>query len=378
MQCDNRLSGTSSTMPNSTFGDRDIVGILAARAKLKDLKGLYGVIEQAGGCERVLQSPEKVKPYSELYFLLQSKNSVKAIQSDLKRWSRQGVKFFAFDSPHYPPLLREIYDPPALLFCRGTVPLVWADYPCLAIVGSRNADRYGLKIGSLMGSAVVSSGGCVVSGLALGIDGSAHRGALEVDSPCPTIAILGSGVDQITPSTHQRLGINILDRGGAIISQFEPGTPPYPPNFLDRNRVIAGISLGVLVVQARARSGALVTARHALNEGREVMAVPGPIDTPRCEGSNALIREGAHLIGKAEDLIEVLPALKRSLSAKLENDTVANPVYANMLQLLRDDGPLHYDELRRRTGEENFQTTLLELELQGEVERLPGNMVAIR
>ncbi len=208
--------------------------------------------------------------------------------------------------PGYPPLLREISDAPPVLFVEGD-PLVLSN-PQLAIVGSRNASRAGLELAYEFGRALVQSGLAITSGLALGIDAAAHRGALS--GPGPTVAVAGTGLDCVYPLRHRDLARDIA-ASGALISEFPLGTPPIARNFPRRNRIISGLSLGTLVIEAAHRSGSLITARHAMEQGRAVLAVPGSIKSPLSRGCHALIRDGAKLVETLEDILEELVPMHR-------------------------------------------------------------------
>jgi DNA processing protein len=205
-------------------------------------------------------------------------------------------------SPLFPALLAGIADPPAQLWLRGD-PDVLAT-PCVAVVGSRAASSYGLQVAERLAADLAHAGVTVVSGLARGVDSAAHRGALTRGR---TIAILGSGVDVIYPPEHAALADRIVGQGGALLSEFPPGSPPCRGHFPRRNRLISGIALAVVVVEASTRSGSLQTARFALDQGREVLAVPGSILGERFRGSHALLRDGAKLVESASDILEELP-----------------------------------------------------------------------
>ena len=202
-------------------------------------------------------------------------------------------------SDGYPPRLWEIADPPIALWARGdTRPL---SMPAVAVVGSRRATPSSLAVASALGRELALQGLAVVSGLARGVDGAAHAGALEVGGP--TIAVLGSGVDVIYPPEHERLAAEVSD-AGAVISEFPPGTPPAAYRFPLRNRLISGLSLAVVVIEAHERSGSLITARQALEQGRDVLAVPGSVGSGRHRGSHALIKDGARLVETVDDVLE--------------------------------------------------------------------------
>lgn len=224
----------------------------------------------------------------------------------------------------YPTLLREISDPPPLLFVRGT--LTDADCGCVAVVGSRQATLYGQRQAERLARQLVDAGLTVVSGLARGIDGAAHRGALDAGGR--TLAVLGSGLLKIYPAEHTRLAERIL-ANGALLSESPPHQPPRSTAFPRRNRIITGISAGVVVVEATARSGALVSARHAGEQGREVFAVPGRVDNPAARGCHRLLRDGAKLVESVEDILEELAPLLEVAASRLvteaEDEARATP-----------------------------------------------------
>jgi DNA processing protein len=218
----------------------------------------------------------------------------------LTRATREGIRPVPWASTEYPPLLARIADPPPLLWCRGTAALL--GLPTVAIVGSRAASPYGLEVAHQLAAELAATGVIVVSGLARGVDSAAHRGALTRGS---TAAFLGSGADVIYPAEHATLAEEI-GRRGALLTELPPGTPPRQYHFPRRNRLISGCSLAVVVVEASIRSGSLQTARLALEQGREVMAVPGTILGERNRGSHGLLRDGATLVEQASDILDEL------------------------------------------------------------------------
>ena len=279
----------------------------------------------------------------------------------------------AWSDQDYPTLLKQISSPPVILFSRGDVSA--ASRPAVAIVGSRRGSRSGLFVAEKLGRGLASAGFVVVSGMARGIDSAAHRGALSAGGA--TVAVLGSGVDVCYPRENKRLMAEIEERG-AVLSEFPLGTPPLKQNFPLRNRVISGLSSGVVVVEASEESGALVTALHALEQNREVFAVPGDITLSSTAGSNRLLKEGAKLVTCAQDVIEELAP---SIGAQLEPVRVA----PTPLQPLSEDEeevleclshvPVHVDELCQQLGREApaLLPVLLSLELRGLVRQEPGN-----
>jgi DNA processing protein len=267
----------------------------------------------------------------------------------------------------YPLQLLQTADPPLLLYVQGDAKFLARR--SLAIVGSRNASTQGADNARAMAAHLSRQGWAIVSGLALGIDAAAHEGGLE--GPGSTIAVVGTGLDRVYPSRHRALAHRIAETG-VLISEFAPGTPPLPENFPTRNRIIAGLSRGTLVVEAALKSGSLITARLAADNGREVFAVPGSIHSPLSRGCHALIRQGAKLVESAEDILEELqePAVP-SAGAAAEADTEGDP----LLEALGHD-PVTLDALCARTGfsAQQLSARLLELELQDRVARLPGGL----
>lgn len=277
----------------------------------------------------------------------------------------------------YPECLRQISDPPLCLYCLGDESLLTR--PCVAVVGSRQASNYGLGMAGTIARDLGRAGICVVSGMAQGIDAAAHSGALE--GPGSTIAVLGTGIDLVYPASNVRLREAIAERG-LLVSEFSPGTRPEGPNFPHRNRIVSGLSLGVLVVEGALGSGSLVTAGLALRQNREVFALPGPANLKTYQGCHRLIREGACLVQSAEDILyELGPRLAAEafVPAKLPTppetapSTPEDPEHAELHGYL-SAGPLHIDELVRLSGwsAEKVSAALLFMELQGLVKQLPG------
>ena len=281
--------------------------------------------------------------------------------------------------PRYAPELLQTADPPVLLYLKGR-PEVLRHPQRLAIVGSRNPTPQGETNARQFARALGEAGVCVVSGLALGVDAAAHTGAL--DAGAPTIAVVGTGLDRVYPSRHLALAHRIAAQG-AIVSEYPLGTPPLAAHFPQRNRIIAGLSQGTLVVEAAVQSGSLITARLAAEQGREVFAIPGSIHAPQSRGCHALIRQGAKLVESAHDILEDLRVTDPASSAD-GFDTAAAGREADalpddpdgLLQALGHD-PVGLDALQARTGLDtaHLQARLLELELQGAVGRLPGGLL---
>jgi DNA processing protein len=261
--------------------------------------------------------------------------------------------------PRYPALLAGIYDPPRRLYLRGARPELLQG-PCVAVVGARSCSPYGAQIARRLGRELASAGVVVVSGLARGIDGEAHRGALEAGGV--TVAVLGCGIDRDYPRAHAELARRIAATG-LLVSEYPPGTEPAPWRFPARNRIVAGLSLATVVVEARERSGGLITADFAVEEGREVFAVPGEITSRLSAGTNALLRSGAAPLLGVEDVLSEL-GLERPPPATWSAAGAAGTV----LQLLRE-ASADADELAARSGlpAGEVAAALAELELEGHV-----------
>ena len=274
----------------------------------------------------------------------------------------------------YPALLLETADPPLLLYAQGRLELLGA--PALAIVGSRNPSAQGTDNARAFATHLSNAGLTIVSGMALGIDAAAHGGGLA--GPGSTIAVVGTGLDRIYPARHRALAHRIA-RLGLLLSEFELGTPPLPENFPQRNRLIAGLSRGTLVVEAGLPSGSLITARQALEAGREVFAIPGSIHSPQSRGCHALIKQGAKLVDAADDILGELNWAASAPTASARGDAVAsapgNDRDGALLAALGHD-PVTLDALLARTGASAaaLNARLLELELDGRVARLPGGL----
>jgi DNA processing protein len=276
--------------------------------------------------------------------------------------------------PAYPPLLLQTADPPLLLYLQGRPELLTA--PSVAVVGSRNPTAQGTDNARDFAKALSQSGLVVVSGLALGIDGAAHEGALEAGpGGAGTIAVVGTGLDIAYPSRHRGLAQRIAERG-ALVSEYAPGTPPLAPNFPQRNRIIAGLSLGTLVVEAALRSGSLITARMAVEAGREVFSIPGSIHSPQSKGCHALIQQGAKLVQTAEDIVEELRGPRQATLPATDDDGNDERAPADPLLEALGHDPVTMDALQARTGwpTAELSARLLDLELDGRVARLPGGL----
>jgi len=308
------------------------------------------------------------------------------IDRDLRWLVGADHHLLTLQSEDYPPLLSAIAAAPAALFVHGDPNCLWQ--PQIAIVGSRNASAGGLANARAFASALVQAGLTITSGLAEGIDGAAHRAALDCGGS--SVAVLGTGVDRIYPRCHARLAERLI-ANGALVSEFALGTPGQPENFPRRNRIISGLSLGTLVVEAGLQSGSLITARLAAEQGREVFAIPGSIHNPLARGCHRLLGQGAKLVESAQDVLEELGPLAAELGAELRarlhrddaatattsggmSAALANPEHRGLLAALGFD-PVDFDTLLARSGltAAQISSMLTTLELDGVVALLPGN-----
>ncbi len=304
------------------------------------------------------------------------------IEKEKEKCERDGIGLVSIYEESYPPLLKEISTPPLLLYVRGKV---WdeGDIP-LAVVGTRNYSVYGKEVTPPLVRDLAHAGITVVSGMARGIDTFAHRAALEAGGR--TVAILGSGVDQksLYPSQNRILAEEIIKGGGAVVSEFPPGTMPLPHHFPQRNRIIAGMSLGVVVMEAPKESGALITATFSLDANREVFAVPGHIFSKTSRGTHALIQRGAKLVEDADDILEELaPFVKTG-----ERDLAPRKIHTALCEEEKtiweifeaQATPLHIDDIARRTTlpVNTTASTLTIMELRGLVTRLGKGMYTIK
>ncbi|MBI4004296.1 MAG: DNA-protecting protein DprA [Candidatus Omnitrophica bacterium] len=294
-------------------------------------------------------------------------------EHELSLARQAGVCLVTREQPAYPKLLREIHDPPLVLYIRGTLP---AEELAVAIVGSRHASLYGMQAAERLAYELALRGITIISGLARGIDSAAHRGALKAGGR--TVAVLGSGLANLYPPEHAELAAQIAERG-AVISEYPMETPPVGSNFPRRNRIISGLSLGVVVVEAAARSGALITVGCALEQGREVFAVPGPITTPTSQGTHQLLKDGARLVTSVEDILEELrlapqpvPQTATSVSAPQRRSLAEEE--ERVFACVRQHEPRYIDAIAQDSGMEMsaVSSLLVQLELRQIIRQLPG------
>lgn len=289
----------------------------------------------------------------------------------LDRAAAAGIESVAWDDDRYPSLLRAIVDPPPVVWVRG--PSAPLSCPAVAIVGSRAATAYALEVAMRLAGELARRDVVVVSGLARGVDGAAHRGALEAGGR--TIAVLGCGPDVVYPREHADLAVSI-SRNGTLLSELGPGAPPLPEHFPLRNRLISGISLGVVVVEASDKSGSLITARCALEQGRDVMAVPGSVLGGRHRGSHALLKDGAKVVETADDILEELGWPAPRESAKIS----ANPLDQDELLARLTPGEAYgVDELSATVGltGSSLLSRLTEWEMQGRLVKMAGGRYVV-
>ena len=349
------------------------------------------LLERFGSAEAVYTATraelEKVRLLPEAVDSIIARDRHDLAEAEVVKVRDLGAEILILDDGVYPSALREIYDPPVALYVKGA----WSeclDQPCLAIVGSRKCSTYGQNAATMLARDLAQRGVTVVSGFARGIDAAAHRGAIEAGGR--TVAVLGTGIDQVYPRDHKKLGEEILAAGGAMVTQFPLHTPPVSENFPYRNRIISGLSLGVVVVEASENSGSLITARLAIEQNREVFAVPGNITSRNSFGTNYLIKgAGAKLVQQWQDIAAELPPqiaarlLPPPLTQKKEkslSDQLAmvpgglSASEQSVFKLLSPDNPAHIDALVNETrfSITDLTAALLALEMRDLVRALPG------
>jgi len=366
-----------AVIPETPEGDECALAWLELlRAPNLGPRSLLPLLHQQPDPRTLLDSPPPETPEKTRRALAQT--DPEQARRDLE-WLRQnGVQLLAVTDPDYPEMLRELSDPPLALFLRGDLSLL--DLPQIAIVGSRNASTGGLDNARRFARFLAASGVVITSGLAQGIDAAAHEGALASGR---TIAVTGTGLDRVYPARHRELAHRIA-ADGLLVSEFPPGTAPLPGNFPRRNRIIAGLSLGTLVVEAALNSGSLITARLASEAGREVFAIPGSIHNPQARGCHALIRQGAKLVETGEHIIEELAAQLGLLAgatttppeqSQEPQSEALDPDHEALLELMGFD-PISADRLVSEShySAAEISSMLLLLELQGHVSSDSGGL----
>jgi DNA processing protein len=328
---------------------------------------LQHLVDVFGSARAVWDAPEhrlrEVNlPDAALTQLLEARQTLD-LEAEFAKVEQAGAHLITLADADYPDLLRAIHDPPPVLYVRGS--LLPTDSRSLAIVGTRRATRYGQDVAHRMALWLARQDVTIISGLAHGVDENAHKGALDAGGR--TLAILGCGIDSVYPSGSEQLADAIADNG-ALISEFPVGTPPTAKNFPRRNRIISGLSLGVLVAEAPERSGALITVESALEQGRDVFAIPANIFNPMGNGCNHLIQDGAKLVMRASDVLDELDIAYSRQQTRTRAETIApdSDLEAQVLQLLEAD-PIHVDDLIRVSGlsASDVTATLTLLQLKG-------------
>ena len=284
-----------------------------------------------------------------------------SVEAEMEKLERHNVSALTCEDPEYPSRLREIYDYPSVLYVRGSLPV--EDEPCLATVGTRRPTIYGRQVTEEIVTDLARSGITIISGLARGVDSVAHRAALDAGGK--TVAVFGSGLDIVYPGENARLAQAIVEHG-ALVSEYPLGVKPKPENFPLRNRIMSGLSLGVLVVEAGDRSGALITAQQAVEQNREVFAIPGSILSPASQGTNRLIQEGAKLVRNYTDILQELNLTIVVQQAEIREFSPASEAESAILKQLSAE-PNHIDEICRCSGltMPEVSSTLAMLELRG-------------
>ncbi len=335
-------------------------------ARLRALLDVFGSVEGAW-CAAPHELREAGLDRRSLASLIAARREIDPV-AELERLTASGAIALNWDDPRYPQRLLAIHDPPPVLYVLGE--LRPEDDWAIAVVGTRAASAYGREVARTLSGDLARAGVSIVSGLARGIDGYAHRAALDAGGR--TIAVLGSSVDIIYPWEHHKLAQEIVSQG-AVISEYPLGTPPEGNNFPPRNRIISGLSRGVVIVEAGERSGALITAGFAADQGRDVFAVPGSIFQRNCQGTNRLIRDGAQPILSANDVLEALNLTTVSSQVEAQMLLPADETEARLLDQLGGD-PMHIDEVGRSTGLSPavVSSTLALMELKGLVRHVGG------
>ncbi len=346
------------------------------------------LIEHYGTAERVFQASltelEATGMRAVSAQSIATGKSLELAQQECVKASEAGAKIISLSDPEYPSRLKEIYDPPIVLFVKGSVEVL--AQPGIAMVGTRHPTPYGSGMAERLSTDLAARGLVIISGLARGIDTASHRGAISAKGK--TVAVLGTGIDVMYPKENTRLTEQFVALGGALITEFPVGTPPTPQNFPIRNRIISGMSAGVLVVEAAEYSGTRITSRCALEQNRDVYAVPGNVTNKSSWGPNTLIKQGAKLVATWEDVWEELPTdIQATLSsrqnestepetASLFPDEVSSPHEKKILKLIKADESTHIDQLvellENEMSSSEIFAALFELELNGKIRQLPG------
>ncbi len=332
----------------------------------------YRLVGKHGSASNALKNlPPKFSPWS-----------IERAEEELKKASALGAKIISYQDKSYPQKLKALEDAPPLLYVLGNEKLLNHE-PALSIVGARNASVNGRKTASKIAYDLTNNNVLIISGLARGIDSAAHKGAMYAkDQAGPTLAVLGCGIDIVYPLENQDLYKQIIHQG-VLVSEFPLGYEPQTANFPRRNRIVSALSEGTLVVEANLKSGSLITAKRALEQKKKVFAIPGSPQDARSLGPNKLIKEGAHLVENAQDIFNILCdgkkiKIKQSLDKPIKNNHIPQSNFSDLISFLSPQG-LDIDELIRVSGlsAQEVNIELLELELEGKIERQAGNKVAL-
>ncbi len=377
--------------------ERERVRYWLALAGLRDVEGavVRDAVRLFGGAREIFEAPRsQVSGFSTVLSELTGEPfDWGRVEGEMELVYEAGIELLTMDDPRYPGILHSSYDPPLLLYVKGDLGGIdLQSMISVAIVGTRRPTRYGERLSASIAAGLTEAGLVVVSGMARGCDSAAHRGALGAGGK--TIAVLGTGIDRVYPGENRALYEEISE-SGLLVSEYPMTTPPHPQNFPRRNRIISGLSMGVLVAEAPIRSGAMMTARLALEDGKEIFALPGRVDSKESAGTNKLIKDGAFLVEGPDDILETLTFMgapvkgkkrgragnRRSsgdgdLSVKLSSDFGEAAGEAGKILLLLDDGPVNTDGILNELALplRSLSTLLLEMELKGYVVKGPGNL----
>jgi len=386
---DGASGARGSALPLAPLDEERQAWLALALAPGLGPKRIVDAVQEVGGASQILALPltalEGLRfPAGAAQFIFDGKARA-AAESEWAQVAAQGATIVTYGCPEYPERLKEIYDPPPVLWVRGDVRLL--SRPAIAVVGTRHPSPYGSGVAEMLSRDLAARRLLIVSGMARGIDSCAHKGALA--ARMPTVAVWGTGIDVVYPKENKKLAEEILALGGAIVSELPMGTFPAPQNFPRRNRILSGLSIAVLVVEAAENSGTRVTARCAAEQNRDLFAVPGNVTSKGSWTPNTLIKQGAKLTATWEDVWEDLPSQVRleleaeagieskpEAAASLLPDPVLRPQEAMVLEVLRTDASLQIDEIldlleTQLTSSEVF-TALFELEMAGRVRCMPG------
>lgn len=387
-------AGPNHGRPNAAPADEELSWLALTLTAALGPTRIWRAVQATGSAEQTVQLPltqlEDLKLPAAAAQSIASGKSIADAELEWKRVHDDGGSLIAPCDEAYPERLREIFDPPTMLWIRGDRTLL--SQPGIAVVGTRHPTPYGTGMAEMLARDLAAHGLAIFSGMARGVDTAAHRGALEArcqDAPGKTLAVWGTGIDVIYPKENKRLAEQILESGGAILSEYPMGTFPAPQNFPIRNRILSGMSVGVLVIEAGENSGTRITARCALEQNREVFAVPGNVTSKNSWGPNTLIKQGAKLVATWEDVWEELPTEVRlqveqragvasfgDSGASLFSKPDLPADQGQVFDILRTDQSTQLDELvERLEGKLNSAeifTALFELELAGRIRAMPG------